>query len=290
MNLQFTKLQGCGNDFVLVDENLNPGLKEKDRKKLSKILRNRHFSIGADSVLFTHTREKNIVFRTMEDGVDLDMCGTGVRCVAHYYLEKTGQKSFEVSTINGRKLAVTLEGHLYKVRMGPLRPIQKYLGIPTHDRLMINSNELFDSMEIKSFPPDSGIDLQKGYFLNPDEAHLVFFVHDVDRINLERIGRFFAFQKHVFPESTNVSVGHSADDSSIRLRTYERASFHETLACGTGSLAAAWAARQEFELTAERIRVISKGGEQFVLFENEELFLIGPAEKVFSGAIDISLE
>ena len=290
MKLQFTKLQGCGNDFVLVDENLNPGLKEEARKNLSKILRDRHFSIGADSVLFTHTEGKNIVFRTMEDGVDLDMCGTGVRCVAHYYQEMTGKTSLNVVTINGRHLEVTLEGNLYKIKMGPLRPVQKYLGLQTQDRLVLKANELFNPLEMKSFPPDSGIDLQKGYFLNPDEAHLVFFVDDVDRIDLERIGSFFAFQKDVFPETTNVSVGHLVDDSSIRLRTYERASFHETLACGTGSLAAAWAARQEFNLTADRIRVISKGGEQFVLFDNDDLFLTGPAKTVFKGLIEIPLD
>jgi len=290
MRLQFAKLQGCGNDFILVDEDLNPGLKEKDRKRLSKILRDRHFSIGADSVLFTHTEKKNAVFRTMEGGIDLDMCGTGVRCVAHYYREKKGQKSLNVVTINGTNMMVTLEGDLYKVGMGRLRPVQKYLGLQTQDRLVMKADELFRPMETESFPPDSGIDLRKGYFLNTDEAHLVFFVDDVDRIDLDRVGKFFAFQKDVFPETTNVSVGQFVDISSIRLRTYERASFHETLACGTGSLAAAWAARQEFNLTANKIRVISKGGEQFVQFENEDLFLIGPAESVFSGVIDITLE
>jgi diaminopimelate epimerase len=288
MKIRFTKLQGCGNDFVLVDEDLNPGLEEEDRKRLSNILRDRHFSIGADSVLFTHIEEKNALFRTMEDGIDLDMCGTGARCVAHYYLGKTEQISLNVVTINGRYLKVTLEGALYKVGMGRLHPVQKYLGLQTQDRLVIKADELFGSAETESIPPDSGIDLHKGYFLNTDEAHLVFFVNDVNLIDLDRVGKFFAFQKDVFPDTTNVSVGQIVDDTSIRLRTYERASFHETLACGTGSLAAAWAARQEFELKTDRIRVISRGGEQFVLFENKELFLIGPAETVFSGVIDIS--
>ncbi|MFC2163739.1 diaminopimelate epimerase [Acidobacteriota bacterium] len=290
MKLQFTKLQGCGNDFVLIDEDLNPGLKEKDRKRLSKILRDRHFSIGADSVLFTHTEDNNAIFRTMEDGIDLDMCGTGARCVAHYYREKTGQKSLNVVTINGTALHVTLEGDLYKVGMGRLHPVQKYLGLKTQDRLVIKANELFRPVEKDLLPLDSGIDLRKGYFLNTDEAHLVFFVDDVEHIDLDRVGKFFAFQKDVFPDTTNVSVGQFVEATSIRLRTYERASFHETLACGTGSLAAAWAARQEFNLKADKIRVISKGGEQFVLFENEDLFLIGPAESVYSGVIDIMPE
>jgi len=289
MKLQFTKLQGCGNDFILIDEDLNPGLKEEDRKKLSKILRDRHFSIGADSVLFTQVKEKNIIFRTMEDGIDLDMCGTGVRCVGHYYREKTSQKILNIATINGTKLEVTLEGDLYKVGMGRLHPVQKYLGLQVQNRLAIKADELFQPVNPESFLPDEGIDLHKGYFLNTDEAHLVFFVDDVNRIDLVSVGKFFAFQKDVFPETTNVSVGQRVNDSSIQLRTYERAAFHETLACGTGSLAAAWAARQEFGLTADRIRVISRGGEQYVLFEKDELFLTGPAKTVFKGVIDISL-
>ena len=166
----------------------------------------------------------------------------------------------------------------------------EYLGTQTQDRLVIKADELFEPVETESFPLDSGIDLKKGYFLNTDEAHLVFFVDDVDSVDLHRVGNFFAFQKDVFPGTTNVSVSRLVDDSSIRLRTYERASFHETLACGTGSLAAAWAARLEFDLKADRIRVISRGGEQFVLFKGEELFLIGPAESVFSGIMDITLE
>jgi diaminopimelate epimerase len=290
MKLQFNKLQGCGNDFVLIDEDLNPGLREEDRKRLSHTLRDRHFSIGADSVLFTHTEENKAIFRTMEDGIDLDMCGTGARCVAHYYLGKTGQNSFNLVTINGTNLNVTREDDLYRVKMGRVQPVQKYLGLQTQDRLVAKADELFGSLEVEHFPLDWGIDLHKGYFLNTNEAHLVFFVDDVGRIDLDRIGKFFSFQKDVFPDTTNVSVGKLMDDSSIQLRTYERASFHETLACGTGSLAAAWAARQEFDLEADRIRVISRGGEQFVLFEGEELFLIGPAESTFSGVIDITLE
>jgi len=290
MKLQFTKLQGCGNDFILIDEDLNPGLKEEDRKKLSKILRDRHFSIGADSVLFTQAKDKNIVFRTMEDGIDLDMCGTGVRCVAHYYREKTAQKILNIVTINGTKMEVTLEGDLYKVGMDRLHPVQKYLALQTRDKLVIRADELFQPVNPESFLPDTGIDLHKGYFLNTDEAHLVFFVDDVERIDLVSVGKFFAFQKDVFPDTTNVSAGQLVDESSIRLRTYERASFHETLACGTGSLAAAWAARQEFNLTADRIRVISKGGEQFVLFDNDDLFLTGPAKTVFKGLIEIPLD
>jgi len=290
MKLQFTKLQGCGNDFILIDEDLNPGIKEENRKKLSKILRDRHFSIGADSVLFTQAKDKNIVFRTMEDGIDLDMCGTGVRCVAHYYHEKTAKKILNIVTINGTKMEVTLEGNLYKAGMGRLHPVQKYLALQTRDKLVIRADELFHPVNPESFLPDAGIDLHKGYFLNTDEAHLVFFVDDVERIDLVRVGKFFAFQKDVFPDTTNVSAGQLVDESSIRLRTYERASFHETLACGTGSLAAAWAARQEFNLTADRIRVISKGGEQFVLFDNDDLFLTGPAKTVFNGVIEIPLD
>jgi len=286
MKLKFVKLQGCGNDFILIDEDLNPGLTDEIREKLSMDLRDRHFSIGADSVLFVKKDGHEVIFRTMEDGVDLDMCGTGVRCTAHYYHQKEGKERINIITIGRDVLELKTEKNFYSVNMGPLQPVQRYTGRYKGNELIVKADELLTKEE-KKFASDLGIDVKKGYFLNPGEAHLVFFVDDAERANLRKIAENFAFNKDLFPESTNVSVCTIVDPSSISIRTYERAAFHETLACGTGSVAAACAARAEYGLEASKVRVISRGGEQFVRFEGENSLLIGPAQTVFNGEIEI---
>ncbi|MBN1224926.1 MAG: diaminopimelate epimerase [Candidatus Aminicenantes bacterium] len=287
MKVKFTKLQGCGNDFILIDEDINPDLTEEDRKKLSTFLRDRHFSVGADSLLYVSRDGENVSYRTMEDGIDLDMCGTGVRCAAHYYHQKEEKTSLNIITIGKAILGVKKEGNFYRVNLGKLQPAQKYTTGYKGPELIVKSDKLFTSDLIKS-TKNLGIDLKRGYFLNPSEAHLVFFVDDVADTDLKKVGELFAFNREVFPESTNVSVGMLVDAASIHIRTYERASFNETLACGTGSVASACAAKMEFGLKSARIRVISKGGEQFVLFDGDNLFLLGPAETVFTGEIEIT--
>jgi len=286
MKVKFTKLQGCGNDFVLIDEDINPHLTEEQRKRLSSSLRDRHFSIGADSVLFVKSERDGFSYRTMEDGFDLDMCGTGVRCAARYYHGKLGRTGLNIITINKQVLEVSVENGLYKVNLGRLQPVQKYIAGFKGTESIVKADKLLATGTAEP-PGHLGIDLSRGYFLNPSEAHLVFFVDDTEGIDLKKAGEYFAFNKKIFPESTNVSVGTLVDSESIKIRTYERAAFHETLACGTGSVASACAARLEFGLTPAKIRVISKGGEQFVLLEKESLYLIGPAETVFSGEIEI---
>ena len=142
MKVKFTKLQGCGNDFVLIDEDINPGLTEEKRKKLSRSLRDRHFSVGADSLLFVSKNGEKVAYRTMEDGIDLDMCGTGVRCAAHYYHQKKGDTRLNIITIGKTALKVKAEKNLYRVNLGKLQPVQRYTTEYKGNDLIVKSDKL----------------------------------------------------------------------------------------------------------------------------------------------------
>ncbi len=289
MKIRFEKYQACGNDFVIVDEKVNPGLSERRRMRLSEILLDRHFSIGGDSLLCVRREADSIRYRVFEAGMEIDMCGNGLRCVADYYLSRARQNFLKIVSKDGTIRSVTREQGLYRVAMGPLQPINRFIGLELTSRDILRVDLLCSDTKKQKALKSLGLQIKRGYFVNPGEPHLVFWIRDVETIDLAGAGEEIRCWKDVFPAGTNVDIVQPLGRDSVKIRTYERGAYHETLCCGTGSVASAFVSRKVFPLEADRIRVICQGGEIVIEFDGPDVFMTGPAEKVFSGVIEIGL-
>jgi diaminopimelate epimerase len=289
MKIQFEKYQACGNDFVIIDEKVNPGLSDGKRMRLSEILLDRHFSIGGDSLLCVRTEGDSIRYRVFEAGMEIDMCGNGLRCVADYYLSRSRRNFLKIVSKDGTIRKVTRENSLYRVAMGPFQPINKFIGLEMASRDIVRADLLCSDSRRQKALKNLGLQIKRSYFVNSGEPHLVFWVRDVEPVDLAGAGEEIRGWKEVLPAGANVDIVQPLGRDSVKIRTYERGAYHETLCCGTGSVASAFVSRKAFRLESDRIRVVCQGGEILIEFDGPDVFMTGPAEKVFSGMIDIRL-
>lgn len=275
--MKFTKMQGCGNDYVYVncfEETVD------DRPELARRVSNRNFGVGADGLICICPSDTADFRMDMynADGSHAEMCGNGIRCVGKYVYDKgltdktslvveSGGKNrfLELQVENGRVSAV-------RVDMGEpeLRP--QFIPVAEHGKNFINK---------------SVIVVDKEYFvtaLNVGNPHAVVFVDDVDSIELETIGP--RFENHpLFPERVNTEFVKVIDRNTLQMRVWERGS-GETLACGTGATASAAAAILGGH-TDNSVKVLLRGGELTVEWDREKnhLYLTGPAVTVFDGEL-----
>jgi len=108
-------------------------------------------------------------------------------------------------------------------------------------------------------------------------------------VDLAKVGDYVGRLTDVFPEGANVNLCQRIDGRTVRIRTYERGKFKETLACGTGSAASAYVAKSVFGLRVRTVRVRNTGGDVLIRFHGKKMFLTGPAVRVFHGTINVSL-
>ena len=291
ITLEFEKYHSSGNDFVLIDEDRNLGITEDVRKALSKILMDRHFAVGADSILFVRRESAGIRYRVYEEGIELEMCGNGLLCSADYSLTARGPKGQVLITKGDVFRSVTRDNELYTADLGRLQPVGRYLRRKVDDSLlMIGMTTLLPGRKPAAVLRGLGISIDQGFFVNPSEAHVVFLVKDISAVDLSRVGDYIAGRTKVFPESTNVNICQKINQRAVGIRTYERGKFKETLACGTGSAASANVAKAIFRLRGRTICVRNPGGDLFVRLGGEKTLLTGPASKVFHGTIRINLQ
>jgi diaminopimelate epimerase len=257
--INFTKMHGLGNDFVLID-----GRKEKldavDLKKLSVEICDRHFGVGADGLLLVWASQKAHyrmqVFNA--DGSEPEMCGNGIRCFASYLYEvdQLKEEVFSVETLAGTMLpAVILEN-------GKGSAIEVDMGIP-QDQGTVSLH---------------GHNFRKISLGNP---HAVALVEDLAKINLGDIGPGIENDKH-FPNRTNVEFVKILNRHEIEVSVWERG-VGETLACGSGACAAVAAANLSGK-TNSRVSVHLPGGNLDIEWlEDRHVLMRGPAQKVFEG-------
>jgi diaminopimelate epimerase len=290
VTLEFEKYQSSGNDFILIDEDRNAGINEATRAALSRALMDRHFSVGADSVLFLKREKSGIRYRILEEGIELEMCGNGLHCAAHYAL-RSRRANHQVFLTKGDILrSVTRNKQLYTADLGCLQPVGRYLKRPVDDSLqMIGLTELLPGRSAAAILRGLGVNIERGFFVNPSEAHTVFLVKDVTALDLKRVGDYIGGLTSVFPESTNVNLCQRISQQAVRIRTFERGKFKETLACGTGSAASAYVAKAVFGLRGRTLSVLNTGGDLLVQFCGEKILLIGSAVRVFQGSIQVDL-
>ena len=270
--IRFTKMHGCGNDFVLIDC-MREG--RADFGELAKKLCHRRFGIGADQLLTVHP-SKVADFRMgiyNADGGEVEMCGNGIRCFARYVSDHglTQKREMEVETLAGI-IRPRLRGDRVEVDMG--EPILEGRKIPVNaDGEIMNH-----SLEV------GGANYQV-CCVSMGNPHCVLYLEDLDHLDIEGIGP--RFETHpFFPKRVNTEFVRVLGPHEIRMRVWERGA-GETWACGTGACAAtvvgALTGRTQRELTVHLL-----GGDLAIEWRGDNhVYMAGGAEEVFQGVVRV---
>lgn len=268
--MEFTKLQGSGNDFVVID-NRDHRVEDFisrlgiDLKDFVVSVCKPHVGVGADGlILIEEPQDRNNHFRWRffnSDGSIAEMCGNGSRCAVRFAYEKiTSDEEIRFETLAGVIRAWVLEGGR-RVKVQLTKP-HSYREV----RLNLNGQAL------------------EGSFINTGVPHFVSVVENLDGVDVKTLGRAIRFNKEFEPKGTNVNFIEPVSQKGIRIRTYERGVEGETLACGTGAVASALVAYRKGIIKEKPVEVYTRGGELLrVDFEGEDVFLEGGVCKVFEG-------
>lgn len=281
--MEFTKMQGLGNDYVYVN-----CLREtiKNPAEVSKFVSDRHFGIGSDGlIMICPSKVADFEMQMYNaDGSRGEMCGNGIRCVAKYVYDYglTDKTSISVETLGGIKyLDLTVEDgkvSLVKVDMGSPRLAPSQIPIVPENP---EDTRIIDApLEVEG----------KIYYMtgvSMGNPHTVVYVVDVKGLDLLKIGPSFENHKR-FPERINTEFAHVLDRKTVEMRVWERGS-GETLACGTGACAVAVASILN-GLTEDRVTVKLLGGDLLIEWDKEadKVYMTGPAKVVFDGEIDLT--
>ena len=276
MWLKFTKMQGAGNDFVVIDGvsrslTLSP---EKIRK-----LADRHMGIGCDQVLLIEPPaqpDMDFHYRIFNaDGGEVEHCGNGARCFAKYVLDHKlcARNPIRVSTLAGPLELFATRNGLYSVQMGV--PEFNPAAIP----FVIDTASHLYTLDVDGEPCDLSV-------LSMGNPHAVIQVDDTETAPVEQLGA--ALQQHpAFPQRANIGFMQVLSAEQIRLRVFERG-VGETLACGTGACAAV-VAGIKLGLLNQKVKVYLPGGRLDIHWQGDgqSVRLSGPAKTVFHGQIRI---
>lgn len=259
--MQFTKMQGLGNDYLYVY-----GEVPENISNISTALSDRHFGAGADGMIFISPSAaadfKMRIFNA--DGSEAKMCGNGIRCVGKYVYDKgyTDKTNLKIETLSGiKRLKLNLLGRKVKtvtVDMGEV----------------VTGNEktaVIDGDEIAYTPVNVG---------NP---HAVVFSDDIENVPVNMLGEKFQSHKD-FPDGINVEFAQLISNTQIRMRVYERGS-GVTMACGTGACATVSAAVSKGLCSKNTpITVVLDGGNlEITVLDGNTVIMTGPAKTVYEG-------
>ncbi len=273
--MKFTKMQGCGNDYVYVN-----GFTEKiaDKPAFVKAVSDRHFGVGGDGAIFINPSEEADFEMEMynADGTRAEMCGNGIRCVAKYVYDKGLTDKEQISIVSfGNVKYVDLyvkEGLVSSVRVNMGEPILEAEKVPVISAMKRSVDEpvTVNGKEYRMTCVSMG---------NP---HAVVFMEDVANLDIASVGPLFE-NHQVFPNRTNTEFVEVVDRTHVNMRVWERGT-GETLACGTGCCATVVAGVLN-GLTEEKVTVRVLGGEIEIQWDREEnlVYMTGPAATVFEG-------
>ncbi|MEK9683437.1 MAG: diaminopimelate epimerase [Rhodospirillaceae bacterium] len=269
--IDFIKMHGLGNDFVVIDGRESTiNLPQGSVRTIS----NRHTGIGCDQVIVMQPSQNADVFMRIfnADGSEVAACGNATRCVARL-LQGSGQSDHvSIETLGGFLKAYRHNEREIRVDMGP--PLFNWCDIPIANK----EDTLHLPIEIGNLRDPAALSMG-----NP---HCVFFVEDVDAIDLAKWGP--EIEGHsLFPERTNVEIAQIIDGGMIRLRVWERGA-GITLACGTGACAAAVSAHRR-GLTERRVRIKLDGGDLDINWgEDDHVTMTGEVAITFTGSFNLS--
>lgn len=283
--MNFTKLQGAGNDFVLIET----GDMQHDWSKVAAVMCDRHFGVGADGLLLLLPSDvADLRMRIFNaDGSEAEACGNGLRCMAKYALSKgivtNGGQEVSVETITGIRRARLRKKRgssvIIQVNMG--KPVFKAADIPVAIK-QDNTNNIVDIKSLLDYPVTIDGEKLLLNFVSTGNPHTVhFWDQPVSGFPLSRLGpiveRFEIFPKHV-----NFEVVRIINRQKIEARVWEKG-VGETLACGSGACAIA-VISQLHGYTGTNVEIQLPGGLLEVEWDGGgEVLLSGPAEVVFTG-------
>ena len=264
--LNFTKMNGAGNDFVMLDN--RDGSLSLDKARIAQLC-NRHRGVGGDGLLVVEPAQNGADFRMRyynSDGGEAEMCGNGARCFArfaHRISEKKGAISFE-----------TMAGVIVAEFIGENVRIQ--MSEPHSLALDATLNAAGTKLAVHS--------------LNTGVPHAIVFVDDLETVDARKLGHALRFHPHFAPKGTNVNFVKPPRSGIIAIRTYERGVEDETLACGTGVVACALISHEKLGLPSP-VRVKVRGGDTLEIAWRKDgatyrdVTLTGPADFTFDGRL-----
>jgi len=269
MTLDFVKMNGAGNDFILMDN-------RSGQIKLStdQIVRlcHRQRGIGADGLFLLVPNASGNADWSWEfynsDGSTADMCGNGARCFARFVQSLTGAKE-RVSFETGAGV----------------------IGAQFHGARVTVSLTAPKELRLNEVIPHAGAKLTV-HSLNTGVPHAVLFVPDADQAMVQQLGASIRYHEHFKPKGTNVNFAQVLGPNHIRVRTYERGVEGETLACGTGVTASALVSSRVHHFTSP-VKVQVQGGDTLEVSWSDtgegfaSVQLNGPAEFVFKGTVEV---
>jgi diaminopimelate epimerase len=283
MRIEFLKMQGLGNDFLVFDAPAAAGT-HLDSSRL-RALADRHTGIGFDQALMLESPRdagSRVFYRIFNsDGAEVEQCGNGARCIAALLYARAPEL--------GRDLVMESVGGVVHARVRDDGLVSVDMGVPNFDPRALPMNAADGAGAAAEAPVYSlkvdGADVEIGA-VSMGNPHAVLQVSDVKTAPVARFGP--SIEHHTrFPKRTNVGFMQIVDRGHLRLRVFERG-VGETLACGTGACAAVAVGRRRGFLD-EEVRVDLPGGTAMVSWAaaGEPVWLTGPATTVFTGSIDI---
>ncbi len=311
--MKFTKMQGCGNDYVYIN-GFTEKLDAERKPEIVRMLSDRHFGVGGDGAIFINPSSEADFEMEMynADGTRSEMCGNGIRCVAKFVYDKGLTDQTHISVISAgqtKYLDLTVEnGKVSKVRVNMGSPILKPELVPVIPEVAAGkqveaakgkptetANERTTSVDEQTTATGDKV-VDAPLLVNDREyrmtcvsmgnPHAVIFTDHVAELNLEAMGP--SFENHAcFPNRTNTEFVEVLDRNTVFMRVWERGT-GETLACGTGCCATAVAAVLN-GLTDTSVTVKLLGGEILIEWDREAnlVYMTGPAVTVFEGEIDL---
>ena len=278
--MRFTKMQGCGNDYIYVncfEESVS------SPEQTAKAVSDRHFGIGSDGLVLICPSEKADCRMRMfnSDGSESEMCGNAIRCVAKYVYDRDiiHKKSISVETLAGIKyITITTDeddiARTMTVDMGA--PVLEAADIP-----VISDSTPATDLILSAYGKEFAFTC-----VSMGNPHAVTFIsEDVSTFETERFGKVFERDEH-FPRRANIEFAELLSPTHLKMRVWERGA-GETLACGTGTCATVVAACLNGLSPREPVRVELLGGELTVEWRSSDghVYMTGPAEFVFDGEI-----
>ena len=262
--INFTKVVGSGNDFIVIDN--RKMTHHNNLSRLAEEICHRKNSIGADGMLLLEgSKTGDFKMRIFNpDGSEVDMCGNGARCIALFaYKMGIAGKKMKIDTRSGA-LNAEVMAHSVKLQMS----------LPKDLRLMFNL--------------DMGGMRYEVSYINTGVPHVVRFEEDVDKVDVRKFGAIIRYHKEFSPSGTNANFVEVISSNKIKVRTYERGVEDETLACGTGATASSIIASM-VKGVKPPVEVITRGEETLKVYfsisgkEVNEVYLEGGAKIVYEG-------
>ena len=265
MAIQFTKMSGSGNDFVIID-NRKPIMDDSKKVDFVKRVCDRKMSVGADGVIFLEESYKADIKWDFynDDGSSAEMCGNGGRCVARYAVEKK---------ITSNELTLETDAGIIAAKVDGVNV-----------RIMLTSPEKLKQDIIAEL---NGLQY-KIDSLNTGVPHAIIYSDDIENVDVKEVGNGIRFHEVFAPSGTNVNFVEKVGEHDLKIRTYERGVEDETLACGTGTVASALLSSYK-NLVKPPVKVETRGGEilkvDFDPSNESDVFLEGLTRIAFEGVL-----